>query len=196
VLVVMSDYMGCDFVDYLSVARFDGRWQITNNTYAHNGGEPPAEWKLQQLAEPPHRRTSGSGLVRGAPHAAPGRPDERTGGSQTGSELGGHFNSNLQALRRRDDDATPHMRIGGGDMTNDKDVSQTATPRSGPEVVAPTNRVNVAFPFSKIVIEDSKEFAELAAVVAELAVLIEEVVPGEAIKELRKRAQVLAVRSS
>ena len=37
-----TDYMGCDFVDYFSVARIDGRWQITNKTYAHTGGEPPA----------------------------------------------------------------------------------------------------------------------------------------------------------
>jgi len=37
-----SDYFGCDFVDYFTVARIDGRWQITNKTYAHTGGEPPA----------------------------------------------------------------------------------------------------------------------------------------------------------
>jgi hypothetical protein len=43
VVLVSSDYSGCDFVDYLSVARFDGRWQITNKTYAHTGGEPPAK---------------------------------------------------------------------------------------------------------------------------------------------------------
>jgi len=36
-----TDYMGCDFVDYFSVARIDGRWQITNKTYAHTGGQPP-----------------------------------------------------------------------------------------------------------------------------------------------------------
>ena len=37
-----TDYMGCDFVDYFTVARIDGRWQITNKTYAHTGGQPPA----------------------------------------------------------------------------------------------------------------------------------------------------------
>lgn len=36
-----TDYMGCDFVDYFSVARIDDRWQITNKTYAHTGGAPP-----------------------------------------------------------------------------------------------------------------------------------------------------------
>ena len=42
-VLVETDYMGCDFVDYFSVARIDGRWQITNKTYAHTGGEPPAQ---------------------------------------------------------------------------------------------------------------------------------------------------------
>lgn len=37
-----TDYLGCDFVDYFSVARIDGEWKITNKTYAHTGGAPPA----------------------------------------------------------------------------------------------------------------------------------------------------------
>ena len=41
-VLVETDYLGCDFVDYFSVARIDGRWQITNKTYAHTGGKPPA----------------------------------------------------------------------------------------------------------------------------------------------------------
>jgi hypothetical protein len=36
-----EDYLGCDFVDYFSVARIDGRWQIDNKTYAHTGGSLP-----------------------------------------------------------------------------------------------------------------------------------------------------------
>ena len=32
-VLVETDYLGCDFVDYFSVARIDGRWQITNKTY-------------------------------------------------------------------------------------------------------------------------------------------------------------------
>ena len=36
-----TDFLGCDFVNYFSVARMDGRWQITNKTYAHTGGTPP-----------------------------------------------------------------------------------------------------------------------------------------------------------
>jgi hypothetical protein len=37
-----EDYMGCDFVDYFSLARIDGVWKIVNKTYAHTGGEPPS----------------------------------------------------------------------------------------------------------------------------------------------------------
>jgi hypothetical protein len=39
-VLVETDYMGCDFVDYFSVARVGGRWMITNKTYAHIGGTP------------------------------------------------------------------------------------------------------------------------------------------------------------
>jgi len=41
-VLVEHDFFGCDFVDYFAVARIDGRWWITNKTYAHTGGEPPA----------------------------------------------------------------------------------------------------------------------------------------------------------
>jgi len=41
-VLVETDYLGCDFVDYFSVARIDGRWQITNKTSAHTGGQPPS----------------------------------------------------------------------------------------------------------------------------------------------------------
>lgn len=40
-VLVESDYFGCDFVDYFTVARIDGRWWITCKTYAHTGGTPP-----------------------------------------------------------------------------------------------------------------------------------------------------------
>lgn len=42
VVLVETDYFGCDFVHYFSVARIEGRWMITNKTYAHTGGMPPA----------------------------------------------------------------------------------------------------------------------------------------------------------
>jgi hypothetical protein len=35
------DFFGCDFIDYFTVARIEGRWQIINKTYAHTGGQPP-----------------------------------------------------------------------------------------------------------------------------------------------------------
>jgi hypothetical protein len=41
-VLVESDYLGCDFVDFFAVARIDGRWMITNKTYAHTGGAPPS----------------------------------------------------------------------------------------------------------------------------------------------------------
>jgi hypothetical protein len=40
-VLVETDYFGCDFVDYFTVCRIDGRWWITNKTYAHTGGTPP-----------------------------------------------------------------------------------------------------------------------------------------------------------
>jgi Putative lumazine-binding len=36
-----EDYLGCDFVDYFSMARIDGQWKIVNKTYAHTGGKLP-----------------------------------------------------------------------------------------------------------------------------------------------------------
>jgi hypothetical protein len=36
-----EDYLGCDFVDFFSVARIDGQWKIVNKTYAHTGGKLP-----------------------------------------------------------------------------------------------------------------------------------------------------------
>jgi len=39
-VLVETDYLGADFVDYFTVARIGGRWQITNKTFAHTGGGP------------------------------------------------------------------------------------------------------------------------------------------------------------
>jgi len=41
-VLVETDYLGCDFVDYFSVAGVACHKQITNKTYAHTGGQPPA----------------------------------------------------------------------------------------------------------------------------------------------------------
>ena len=40
-VLVETDYLGHDFVDYFSVARIDGVWQITNKTYADMGLTQP-----------------------------------------------------------------------------------------------------------------------------------------------------------
>jgi hypothetical protein len=40
-VLVGSDHMGCDFVDYFTVARTDGRWQITNETCATRAASLP-----------------------------------------------------------------------------------------------------------------------------------------------------------
>ena len=54
-VLVETDCLGCDFVDYFSVARIDGRWQITNKTYARPM-PPPAGNRLHTE----RRRISGT----------------------------------------------------------------------------------------------------------------------------------------
>jgi hypothetical protein len=78
------------------------------------------------------------------------------------------------------------------DSTGDK----PAASRPAPVVVRPTNRVNIAFgPFSKVEVQEpSKEFAELAAVVAELVSIVEGFAPGPKTAKLRQRAQMLVAR--
>lgn len=42
-IVAEEGYWGTvSFIDYLSLARVDGRWKIVNKVFAHTGGEPPA----------------------------------------------------------------------------------------------------------------------------------------------------------
>jgi hypothetical protein len=62
-------------------------------------------------------------------------------------------------------------------------------------VVAPTSRVNVALPFSHLHVEESSRgLAELTAIVAEMAAVIEKAVPGSQAKHLRERTQALKAR--
>ena len=42
-VLVETDYFGCDFVDYFTMARVDGGWKIIAKTYAHTGGQPSGE---------------------------------------------------------------------------------------------------------------------------------------------------------
>ncbi len=80
-------------------------------------------------------------------------------------------------------------------MTNDDGDARPEKARSGPRVVAPTNRVNVAFPLGNIHIEESsKDLAELANIVAGLLSVVEELQPGARVKQLRDQAEGLAAR--
>ena len=80
-------------------------------------------------------------------------------------------------------------------MTDERGTARASGTRSAPGIVAPTNRVNVALPFSKFVMEEpSREFAELAAIVAELAAAVESAVASPHTALLRQRAEALAAR--
>jgi hypothetical protein len=58
-----------------------------------------------------------------------------------------------------------------------------------------TTRVNVAFPFSQIKVEQpSEDVAALAVLVRDLAELVAEVAPGAKGRELVQRSRALAVR--
>lgn len=65
-------------------------------------------------------------------------------------------------------------------------------PGEASRVIAPSSRVNVAFPFSQIKLEEpSKELAELAALLFDLVETMAEWVPEDRLDELRARAQAL-----
>ncbi len=67
-----------------------------------------------------------------------------------------------------------------------------AKPGASPRVIAPSSRVNVAFPFSQIKLEEpSKELAELAALVFDLVGTMAEWVPEDRLEDLQARAQLL-----
>jgi hypothetical protein len=72
------------------------------------------------------------------------------------------------------------------------DGAEAAKPGESPRVVAPFSRVNIAFPFSQIKMEEpSQELAELAALVFDLVGAVAEWVPEDRLDDLRDRAQVL-----
>ncbi len=65
----------------------------------------------------------------------------------------------------------------------------------GPEVVAPSSRVNVAFPFSQIKLQEpSQELADLAGLLVDLVAAMSQWVPEDQLEELRARAQALHER--
>ena len=72
------------------------------------------------------------------------------------------------------------------------DESATTKPTQKETV---TTRVNVAFPFSNIrVQEPSEDVAALAVLVRELAELLADVAPGSKAVELEERARALVIR--
>ena len=66
--------------------------------------------------------------------------------------------------------------------------------RSAPENVTGSNHINVAFPFSRINVQDpSSELRDLAALVTDLITALEATTGGQ-LKELRQRSEELAGR--
>ena len=80
-------------------------------------------------------------------------------------------------------------------MTENEEPPRRAGRRSAPEVVAPTTRVNVSMPFSRIELrEPSEELSELVSIVVELIGVLESVKHEPEMKRLHQRATVLQAR--
>ena len=80
-------------------------------------------------------------------------------------------------------------------VARDERTAVAERPGQAPGVVAPTTRLNLALPFSKITIEEpGKELIELAVIVADLAAAMEPAESGEGLPDVRKRADALVAR--
>jgi hypothetical protein len=80
-------------------------------------------------------------------------------------------------------------------MTGNEDTAMARRTKQAPGIVAPTTRVNLALPFSKITVEEpGKDLAELASIVAALAAVMERTADDPFLPELRKRAEAFAAR--
>jgi hypothetical protein len=80
-------------------------------------------------------------------------------------------------------------------MTGNEDTAVARRTKQAPGIVAPTTRVNLALPFSKITVEEpGKDLAELASIVAALAAVMERTADDPFLPGLRKRAEALAAR--
>ena len=83
--------------------------------------------------------------------------------------------------------------------SSEKNASSTALngvggakPAKPAAVHAPSNRVNIAFPFSQIKLEEpSKELAELAALLFDLMGTLAEWIPEDRLEDLRARGLAL-----
>jgi hypothetical protein len=81
------------------------------------------------------------------------------------------------------------------EMTGSEDTAVARRTKQAPGIVAPTTRVNLALPFSKITVEEpGKDLAELASIMAALAAVMERTADDSFLPELRKRAEAFAAR--
>jgi hypothetical protein len=77
----------------------------------------------------------------------------------------------------------------------DTNGGRGSSSRGAPGIVAPSNRVNVALPFSQIRLEEpSRELAALAGLVFDLVETMAQWVPEDQLEELSARARVLRDR--
>ena len=73
--------------------------------------------------------------------------------------------------------------------------SDASEAKANPNADVVTTRVNVAFPFSQIKVQEpSEDLAELAGLCSELAGLLAEIAPESNAPELEQRARALAAR--
>jgi hypothetical protein len=78
-------------------------------------------------------------------------------------------------------------------MAEENSDASEAKPNPNADVV--TTRVNVAFPFSQIKVQEpSEDLAELAVLFCELADIVADTAPESKAPELAKRARALAIR--
>ena len=77
----------------------------------------------------------------------------------------------------------------------DRTVTSKPKPKPNPNAEVVTTRVNVAFPFSQIKVQEpSEDLAALAVLVHELANLVADLAPGSKARKLAAHAQALATR--
>ena len=92
------------------------------------------------------------------------------------------------ALARLPGSISPRTGIPGDPQSGGPRMTPDRTGRAAPEIVAPTNRINVALPFSQIKVQEpTPELVELASIVAELA-------RATGDETIRKRAEALIAR--
>jgi hypothetical protein len=82
-----------------------------------------------------------------------------------------------------------------GSSSADTNGGRGSKSHGAPGIVAPSNRVNVALPFSQIRLEEpSRELAALAALLFDLVGTMAEWVPEDQLEDLSARARVLRDR--